>query len=182
MARVAKILIRQFQDYLDYFLGYGFRRDRAFDPYTLADPPRAPRFRFDYGYLNPDLEEDAFFALGAQGSGAGPGPGGGLRQIAGAVRPGRVARAGHDYWNHLGFEGHVAVPITDPVALGGLKGSKVVSFDVPISVFAPSTELKIWRTEVGLMRASIQTTTGPGRARTLWRCDESASGQDFGCD
>src|SRR5262245_3817371 len=63
-ARVARILIRQFQDYLDYFLWYGFRRDRAFDLYTLADPPRAPRFRFNYGYLHPDLEEDAFFALG----------------------------------------------------------------------------------------------------------------------
>jgi hypothetical protein len=155
VARVAKILIRQFQDYLDYFLWYGFRRDRAFDLYTLADPPRAPRFPFDYGYLHPDLKEDAFFALGRRD------PARVLDLVEAYVKslalfdPAALREEYDDYWNHLGFEGHVAVPITDPVALSGLKGSKVVSFDVPISTFSPSTELKIWRTEVSLIGASV---------------------------
>jgi len=155
VTRIARILIRQFQDYLDYFLWYGFRRDRAFDLYTLADPPKAPRFRFDYGYLPPDLEEDAFFALGRRD------PARVLDLVEAYVKslarfdPAALREEYDDYWNHLGFEGHVAVPITDPAALNGLKGSKVVSFDVPISAFSPSTELKIGRVEVALIGARV---------------------------
>jgi hypothetical protein len=155
VTRVARILIRQFQDYLDYFLWYGFRRDRAFDLYTLAVPPRAPRFRFDYGYLHPDLEEDAFFALG-RGDAARV-----LDLVDAYVKslalfdPAALREEYDDYWNHLGFEGHVAVPITDSVALDGLKGSRTVSFDVPISAFTPSTELKIGRAEVALIGAKV---------------------------
>ncbi len=155
VARVARILIRQFQDYLDYFLWYGFRRDRAFDLYTLAVPPRAPRFRFHYGYLHPDLEEDAFFALGRRD------PAGVLDLVEAYVKslalfdPAALREEYDDYWNHLGFEGHLAVPVTDSIALEGLKGSKTVSFDVPMSAFSPSTELKIGRAEVALIGAKV---------------------------
>jgi hypothetical protein len=155
LARIAKILIHQFRDYLDYFLWYGFRRDRAFDLYTLAEPPRAPRFRFDYGYLHPDLEEDAFFALGRRDPARVLDLVEAYHKSLARFDPAALREEYDDYWNNLGFEGHVAVPITDPVALDGLKGSKVVSFDVPIGTFSPSTELKIWRTEVALIGATV---------------------------
>jgi len=154
-ARVARILIRQFQDYLDYFLWYGFRRDRAFDLYTLAVPPRAPRFRFNYGYLHPDLEEDAFSALGRRETARVVGLLEAYIKSLALFDPAALREEYDDYWTHLGFDGHVAVPITDPVALDGLKGSKTVSFNIPISTFSPSTELKIGRAEVALIGAKV---------------------------
>lgn len=64
LTRGVRAQVRQFQTYLDYFFGFGFRRDRAFDLYTLADPPEVRKFRFHYGYIHPDDEENAYFALG----------------------------------------------------------------------------------------------------------------------
>ena len=153
-ARVAKILIRQFHHYLDYFLGYGFRRALAYDLYTLADPPQGPRFRFDYGYLHPDLEEDAFFALGRRDAARVLDLVEAYFKSLARFDPAALRQEYDDYWNHLGFNGNATAFVTDPVALDGLKGSKVVSFDVPLNTFAPNTELKVGWVEVALIGAS----------------------------
>jgi hypothetical protein len=154
VAKVARILIRQFQTYVEYFVGYGFRRDRAFDLYTLADPPKAQRFRFDYGYLSPDLEENAFFALGRKD------PARVLGLVTAYVKsltlfdPATLREEYDEYWSKLAFEGHVAVSVTDPAVLQGLEGSGMASFDVPLAQFSPSTELKIGRAEIALIGAA----------------------------
>ena len=156
LVRVTLALIRQFQTYVDHFIAYGFCRDRAFDLYTLAKVPQAPRFPFDYGYLHPDDEEDAFFALGRKDSSRVLGL---LEKYVTSLakfEPAELRKEYDDYWTTLGFDGHVAVSVTDPNVLKSLKGSRTASFQVDLAAFGSHAELKIGRVEVALIGAKTK--------------------------
>jgi|GEM_PF-6472025 len=154
LVSVTRALIRQFQTYVDHFIAYGFCRDRAFDLYTLPKVPRAPRFPFDYGYLHPDVEENAFFALARKDSSRVLGL---LEKYVTSLakfEPAELRKEYDDYWTSLAFDGNVAVSVTDPSVLQSLKGSGTASFQVELADFDPQhTELKIGRAEVALIGA-----------------------------
>ncbi|MEV6694960.1 hypothetical protein AB0M35_26135 [Micromonospora sp. NPDC051196] len=158
LTRVARAVLRQFQTYVDHFIAYGYRRDRAFDLYTLSSPPQAPRFPFDYGYLHPDEEEYAYRALSNGDAGQG------LELLEKYVtslaqfEPAQLREEYDDYWTTLSFDGNVAVSITDPDTLQSLKGSGSTSFIVDLAEFLPHTELKIGRAEVALIGATTKPT------------------------
>ncbi|WP_211589080.1 hypothetical protein, partial [Allorhizocola rhizosphaerae] len=159
LIRVARAVLRQFQTYVDHFIRYGFRRDRAFDLYTLSVSERAPRFPFDYGYVHPDQEEDAYVALARNDASRVLGLLDAYVNSLAQFEPAQLREEYDDYWSQLSFDGNVAVSITDPDVLQALQGSRVTSFTVELGQFAPQhTELKIGRAEVALIGATTKPT------------------------
>jgi hypothetical protein len=162
--KIARILLAQFQTYVDYFIRYGFKRARAYDIFVLADPPESPRFRFDYGYIHPDLEENAFFTLGHPDAEGDWDTTPVLDLVKayvdslGEFDPMLLREKYDNYREGLSFGGSETVSITDPKVLQSMKGSGVASFDVPYAEFEPRTELKIGQAGIGLVGAQANKT------------------------
>jgi len=61
LGQVAATLVRRAQEYADYLAKYQFLAARALDIYALMDTARA--VTFDYGYIEPDTEENAYLGI-----------------------------------------------------------------------------------------------------------------------
>jgi hypothetical protein len=154
LTRIARMLLRQFQTYVDFFIAYGFRLARAYDIYTLPPKLEAPSFRFDYGYVDPDLEEDAFFALER-------GDDSRVTQFLGqyvsslsSFVPARLSSQYLIYSDRLSTE-NWNWTITTPSVISNLKNIETASFTLAMnSLPALYTELKIVRAELALIGAT----------------------------
>jgi hypothetical protein len=60
-AEIAREVLKRAQTYVDVIIKYIFFAGRALELVTLSDAPT--EIRFDYGYVDPDIEEDAFRSL-----------------------------------------------------------------------------------------------------------------------
>jgi hypothetical protein len=60
-AEITREVAKRAQSYVDVIIKYIFFAGRALEIFTLSDTPT--EIRFDYGYVDPDLEEDAFRSL-----------------------------------------------------------------------------------------------------------------------
>jgi hypothetical protein len=63
LTKIARMLVIQFQVYNDLIMLYSFYANRAFDLYTLPANPLTPATRFNFGYVHPDIEANAYGAL-----------------------------------------------------------------------------------------------------------------------
>jgi hypothetical protein len=161
VVKVVRALLRRFHTYVDYFIGYGFRRARAYDIYKLADPLESRNFRFDYGYIHPDIEENAFCALAREDTSRVTGLLAAYVDSLGAFEPAKLRAEYDQYRESLSFGGSETVSITDPTVLASLMGSGIASFEVPYAHFEPHTELKIGQVGIGLVGAK-------GKAAHQW--------------
>jgi hypothetical protein len=156
LARTARVLLRQFQAYVDFFIEYGFRMARAYDLYTLPPPTKleAPRFRFDYGYVEPDLEEDAFFALERGDDNRVTGLLGRYVDSLSQFEPAKLSSQYLNYLDSLSTE-NWNWTITTPSVIYNLKNIGTASFSLKMdSLPALYTELKIVRAELALIGAT----------------------------
>jgi hypothetical protein len=154
LARIARMLLRQFQAYVDFFIEYGFLRARAFDLYTLPTKLEAPSFRFDYGYVEPDLEEDAFFALERGDDKRVTGLLGQYVNSLSSFKPAELRVLYDKYDENLSTE-NWNWTITTPSVISNLKNIGTASFSTAMNDLPPyPTELKIVRAEVALIGAT----------------------------
>jgi hypothetical protein len=154
LARIARMLLRQFHAYVDFFIAYGFRAARAYDIYTLPKKLEAPGFRFDYGYIEPDTEEDAFFALERGDDGRVTGL---LAQYVSSLSsfvPIKLSGQYLSYSESLSTE-NWNWTITTPSVISNLKNVGTASFTLAMnSLPTLYTELKIVRAELALIGAT----------------------------
>jgi hypothetical protein len=157
LSKVARTFLRQFQTYVDFFIEYGFRMARAYDIYTLPTKLEASAFRFDYGYIHPDIEENAFFALERGDDNRVIGLLGAYTASLNTFVPARLSSQYTVYDNKLSF-GNWAWPVTNPTVIANLKSTGAATFAISMTGL-PSlyTELKVVRAELALIGA---TTNG----------------------
>ena len=154
LARIARMLLRQFQAYVDFFIEYGFLRARAFDLYTLPTKLEAPSFRFDYGYVEPDLEENAFFALERGDDKRVTELLGQYLNSLSSFEPAKLRERYDKYDESLSAE-NWNWTITTPSVISNLKNIGTASFSTAMNDLPPyPTELKIVRAEIALIGAT----------------------------
>jgi hypothetical protein len=61
LGQIARILVKSAQQYVDVITKYVFLAARALEIYTLSD--LSDEIAFDYGYIHPDTEENAYLSL-----------------------------------------------------------------------------------------------------------------------
>ncbi len=154
LARIARMLLRQFQAYVDFFIAYGFRAARAYDIYTLPEKLETPGFRFDYGYIEPDSEEDAFFALERGDDSRVTGLLGQYVSSLSSFVPAKLSSQYLTYSDSLSTE-NWNWAITTPSVISNLKNVGTASFTLAMnSLPTLYTELKIVRAELALIGAT----------------------------
>jgi hypothetical protein len=154
LADLALRLIRGAQEHLDIHTKYVFYTARTLDLYTLQDT-YASQVNFGLGYVHPDIEEDAVYAL----------QGGSTAQILdlivaynSAVAKIPALQTLRDVWvtydTALTKVPHQIWDITDPAVLDVLRTTHEVSVRIPLSSFpAGRAELKVTSVDVSLVGA-----------------------------
>jgi hypothetical protein len=154
LARIARMLLRQFHAYVDFFIAFGFRLARAYDIYTLPAKLETPGFRFDYGYVEPDVEEDAFFALERGDDSRVTGLLGNYVSSLSSFVPAKLSSQYLTYSDSLSTE-NWNWAITTPSVISNLKNVGTASFTLAMtSLPTLYTELKIVRAELALIGAA----------------------------
>jgi hypothetical protein len=163
LTKAAQLLLKQFQLYNDLFIRYHFYVNRAFDLYTLPTEPRTPATLFNFGYVHPDIQANAFAALERKESSATQLITSLLGKYTESLKGVLPVETRDQYIHYTQQLDSVATlwRITSPAVLNALRTNGVATFQTSFSDldddFGPRTELKLQQLRVALLGAKAKS-------------------------